>query len=277
MSREFTVATLGLEDYEQRVLKSILRIYENRTPSFIPYVFKEGVTPHIVIVDADKPNALETWQAYRRAQGEKARISAVFLFKQAPAQRPKYHLRRPLITTRLLALFERIVMEEHGYPPALTIHPEDKRVAQELGLGQTMSFAAATRPPAAVQESVTALVVDDSLPVRIQMKTALQELVSSVDFAETGEQACEFIDRRHYDIIFLDVILPGIDGYEICKLIKKHPKNQRTPVIMLISNSSPADRIKGKLAGCDTYLIKPVRQAVFEEVVREFLKTPAAA
>jgi two-component system cell cycle response regulator len=109
------------------------------------------------------------------------------------------------------------------------------------------------------------------------MKTVLQKLAKHVDFAETGEEALKFINSKRYDVIFLDVILPGIDGYAVCRTIKRHPENQKAPVIMLTGNSSPADRIKGKLAGCDTYLIKPVRQAVFEEVVREFLKTPVAA
>lgn len=276
MSKEFTVATLGFEEYERRVLKSILRICENRTPSFKPYVFKEEATPHIVIVDADKPNALETWQAYRRAQGGEARISVVFLYKQEPVNRPKYHLRQPLIATQLLALFERVVTEEHGYTPAPAIHLEDEpnaHLSQEAIPAPLPTFAQSS----ATQEGIAALVVDDSLPVRIQMQTALKRLATYVDFAETGEQACEFINGKRYNIVFLDVVLPDTEGYEICKFIKRHPINRNTPVIMLTSNSSPADRIKGRLAGCDTYLIKPVRQAVFEEVVREFLKVPAAA
>jgi len=122
-----------------------------------------------------------------------------------------------------------------------------------------------------------ALVVDDSLPVRIQMQSALKSLATHVDFAETGEQGLEFIEKRTYSIVFLDVILPGKDGYEICRRIKKHPLQQRTPVVMLTGNSSPADRVKGRLAGCDTYLMKPVKQSVFEQLVAEFMRAHAAA
>jgi len=71
-------------------------------------------------------------------------------------------------------------------------------------------------------------------------------------------------------------VLPGKDGYELCRLIKSHPEKKSTPVIMLTSNSSPADRIKGKLAGCDTYLIKPVRKATFQSVLHELVKPRAA-
>jgi CheY-like chemotaxis protein len=121
------------------------------------------------------------------------------------------------------------------------------------------------------------LVVDDSLPVRIQMKEALQRFARTIDFAHDGEQAMILIDNCKYDVIFLDVILPGKDGYDVCRYIRNHPLQRQTPVIMLTGNSAPADRIKGKLAGCDTYLIKPVRQGVLTEVIGEFIKAPAVA
>ncbi|MDZ7737435.1 MAG: response regulator [Gammaproteobacteria bacterium] len=134
--------------------------------------------------------------------------------------------------------------------------------------------AAPAKPsPEAASKGCAALVVDDSLPVRIQLDQALKAFAQKVDFAETGEEAFELINGNNYDLIFLDVILPGVDGYEICKVIKQG-KAKDTPVIMLTSNSSPADRIKGKLAGCDTYLIKPVGEAVFQEVVHNYLKKP---
>src|SRR5919197_1283772 len=119
IKKEFTVASLGIEDYERRVLKGILRMCEGRMPSSKPYAFTPGTTPHIVIVDADKPNAMDSWQSYRRSQ--KVHISPVMLSKLEPADKPKYPLRRPLIGTRLLALLERIVTEERGYSPVSTI------------------------------------------------------------------------------------------------------------------------------------------------------------
>jgi len=81
------------------------------------------------------------------------------------------------------------------------------------------------------------------------------------------------VNENNYDIIFLDIILPGIDGYEVCKAIKEG-KCKDTPVIMLTGNSSPADRIKGNLSGCDTYLIKPVGQVVFQEIINQYLNRP---
>jgi CheY-like chemotaxis protein len=135
----------------------------------------------------------------------------------------------------------------------------------------------AARPRSTAGGQSRFLVVDDSLPVRIQMKEALQGLAKIVDFAQDAEQAMILIDNCKYDVIFLDVILPGKDGYEVCRYIRGHKMQRQTPVIMLTGNSAPADRVKGKLAGCDTYLIKPVRQSVLTEVVGEFIKSSAVA
>jgi CheY-like chemotaxis protein len=121
------------------------------------------------------------------------------------------------------------------------------------------------------------LVVDDSLPVRIQMKEALKGFAKTIDFAHSGEDAMFLIDNCKYDVIFLDVILPGKDGYEVCRYIRGHTLQRQTPVIMLTGNSSPADRVKGKLAGCDTYLIKPVRASVLAELIGTFTKSSAVA
>jgi len=158
------------------------------------------------------------------------------------------------------------VMEEQGYEPA----PAFKDTIPKANKAQAASSSS-------MPKDITALVVDDSLPIRTQLKIALQNIASNVDFAENGNDAMQLIEKNKYDIVFLDVILPGIDGYDVCKKIKQDPTRRKTPVIMLTSSTSPADRVKGKLAGCDTYLIKPVQHAVFDEVVQECLSAASAA
>ena len=262
----FSAAILGFDEGEQRLLKGIFALSENRTPTFYAYVFSRETAADIVLVNADSPRALNGWLVYQRLHGAK---SAVIHLGGPPG--PAFHLRRPLLATRLLALMERVATEVLGYAPALAISVED--------IGPSVPIQTSTAPAAAPprgQTGLTALVVDDSLPVRTQMKLALQDVASHVDFAETGEEAEDYIAGRRYDIVFLDVVLPGKDGYELCRLIKSHPEKKSTPVIMLTSNSSPADRIKGKLAGCDTYLIKPVRKATFQSVLHELVKPRAA-
>jgi len=70
--------------------------------------------------------------------------------------------------------------------------------------------------------------------------------------------------------------MPGLDGYAACKLIRRTPLNKHTPIIMLTSRSSRFDKLKGVLAGCDTYLTKPVNHNEFKAVTRKHLEEKRA-
>lgn len=108
--------------------------------------------------------------------------------------------------------------------------------------------------------------------MRKQIEIELKLFGIKVNTAATGEQAIELISNKDYSLIFLDVVLPGIDGYQICKLIKRDKARKKTPGIMLTSKSSPFDRVKGALAGCNTYLTKPVKQDTFQKTVKKISK-----
>ena len=116
------------------------------------------------------------------------------------------------------------------------------------------------------------LVVDDNATVRKFMESRLAPYGFQVDFAETGEQAVGLTGAKEYTCVFLDVVLPGIDGYQVCKLIKGNKQAvKRTAVVMLTSRSSPFDKLRGSLAGCDEYLTKPVDENRLLEVIAKFL------
>src|SRR5205085_3204018 len=96
----------------------------------------------------------------------------------------------------------------------------------------------------------TVLVVDDNASVRMFMKAKLAPFNFEVDFAETGEEAVGLTGSREYTCVFLDVVLPGIDGYQVCKMIKGNKQAmKKTAVVMLTSRSSPFDKLRGSLAG----------------------------
>ncbi|MBI3187582.1 MAG: response regulator [Gammaproteobacteria bacterium] len=115
------------------------------------------------------------------------------------------------------------------------------------------------------------MVVDDSQPVRKQLEIELKMLGVKVELAENGEQALALSRDGKYDIIFLDVVMPGIDGYKVCKTLKKATRYKNTPVIMLTGKSSPFDKVKGTLSGCDTYLTKPLQHEDFQSVARKYI------
>lgn len=120
----------------------------------------------------------------------------------------------------------------------------------------------------------TVLVVDDSALMR---KAIAQELgkVSTplgIDFAESGEQALAKASKRHYDFMFLDVMMPGIDGYETCGQIRKVDAYKKTPIIMLSAKTSPMDEVKGIMSGCTNYITKPIESDEFQNMVVRIMK-----
>ena len=140
-----------------------------------------------------------------------------------------------------------------------------------------MSEAAViNQPPVETSRAGSILIIDDEAAIRESLETLLEFEGYSVESAETGEQGLAKIGQRPFDLVLLDVVLPGTDGYQVCKAIKKGFGAKRTPVVMLTSKSSPFDRLRGSLAGCDNYLVKPVNQADFEAVLTKYLSAGSA-
>lgn len=118
----------------------------------------------------------------------------------------------------------------------------------------------------------TALVVDDSAAIRKQLELELRDAQICADFAETGEEALEKSSQKQYDIVFLDIILPGIDGYEVCRQMRVRKSMKKTPIIMLSGKTSPLDEVKGVIAGASTYLTKPVKHEQFQQTLQRVSK-----
>jgi twitching motility two-component system response regulator PilG len=223
------------------------------------------VEADMAIVDGHDEQAVADWIQFST---KRPMLPVVIIGEDAQLDRPGTRIDRPLLATRLLSIFDQVELtDEH---PAFSHHETDE--TQGLAVDQD-SVPTQDSQPFVLQgdPKLTALVVDDSLPIRVQMQKELSQFVGHVDLAETGERALELIASHHYDIVFLDVVLPGIDGYQICKAIKRDKNNKDIPVVMLTGKASPFDRVRGKLAGCNTYLTKPVDLPKFKEVVWQYL------
>jgi two-component system cell cycle response regulator len=112
------------------------------------------------------------------------------------------------------------------------------------------------------------LVVDDSLAVRAYLRSLLESRGYTVTDADSAEAGIEAAAAASYACILMDVLMPGMDGYEACRRIKARARSgSAPPIVMLTSKSSPFDRIRGKMAGCDAYLTKPVATDHLHEVL----------
>lgn len=104
---------------------------------------------------------------------------------------------------------------------------------------------------------VKILVIDDSKTIRRSAEIFLLQAGCEVILAEDGFDALEKISTRFPDLIFADVLMPRLDGYKTCALIKRAALYKHIPVIMLTSKDSLFDRVRGRAAGSSQYLTKP--------------------
>lgn len=101
------------------------------------------------------------------------------------------------------------------------------------------------------------MVIDDSKTIRRTAETLLKKAGCEVYTAVDGFDALAKIADSHPDIIFVDIMMPRLDGYQACALIKNNSRFKSTPVIMLSSKDGLFDRAKGRIVGSDQYLTKP--------------------
>ena len=101
------------------------------------------------------------------------------------------------------------------------------------------------------------MVVDDSNTIRRGAELFLSKAGCQVFLAEDGFDALAKITDHQPDVIFLDIVMPRLDGYQTCALIKKNARFSSTPVVMLSSRDGVFDRARGRIVGSDQYLTKP--------------------
>jgi twitching motility two-component system response regulator PilG len=111
------------------------------------------------------------------------------------------------------------------------------------------------------------MVIDDSVTIRKSVEMFLAQAGVQVVLAEDGFDALAKVNDYQPAIIFCDITMPRLDGYQTCSLIKKNPKFSATPVVMLSSKDGLFDRARGRLAGSDEYLTKPFTKENFLGIV----------
>jgi len=173
-------------------------------------------------------------------------------------QQGDMQLKRPLLVTRVMRSLEMLVKQ---LPAAPTIPSNSQHTNNP-----TPTNSATTDAGHFSENAYLALVIDDSSAIRKQLEIELRTSGIRSEFAESGEEALEKITQTQYDLIFLDIMMPGIDGYETCDRIRQTPNYKKTPVIMLSGKTTPLDEVKGVLAGASTYLTKPLKHQQFQEV-----------
>lgn len=119
---------------------------------------------------------------------------------------------------------------------------------------------------------IKVMVIDDSNTIRRSAEIFLKASGCEVILAENGFDALAKISSELPQIIFVDIMMPRLDGYQTCALIKRNPRFKATPVIMLSSKNGVFDRARGRMVGSDQYLTKPFTQEALVEAIVAYVK-----
>lgn len=294
---QYTVDVHGFSQTERIILKSIFSLSARRAPKFVEFMPTMDSAPDVFLVDAEDASAIADFR-----QKNAMNTRPAILIGDTDHGISCTTLSRPLQWTKLFKAFDLAVginapSQTPKPEPAVRIAVPYEKTQPMIAMPALRSSVPSITPPkisntavpkaVSVNHSLTGnlaapvcppdrpfnwvLVCDDNMTVREFMRVKLAPFGFNVDFAETGEQAVGLTGTKHYTCVFLDVVMPGINGYQVCKLIKSKKGAAKTAVVMLSSKDSTFDKIRATMSGCDTYLTKPVNENRLFEVISKYL------
>ena len=126
-------------------------------------------------------------------------------------------------------------------------------------------------------KGVKVMVIDDSNTIRRSAEIFLNQAGCEVILAQDGFDALAKIADHQPDVVFVDIMMPRLDGYQTCSLIKRNTRYRATPVVMLSSKDGLFDRARGRMVGSDEYLTKPFTKDTLLSAVRNHASSGRAA
>ncbi len=243
-NQSVAIWTSNQSDAIQWAMSGVLRVSATRDIRYS--MCAKDQKPDLFLLDEVMLDSVSAWNEMRGYRESPTILITTPKSEIAKIHHSKYTIRLPIVPARLLMLLDEVVKNE--------INASTEIVEKAVIDTHIMKI----------------LLVDDSPTVQKQMELYLRSLNIKVDFAGTGEEALHLLKINQYDAMFLDVILPGLDGYQICKIVRKMTEFKKLPIIMLTSKSSPFDKIRGSIAGCDAYLSKPINAATLLEAINKY-------
>jgi DNA-binding response OmpR family regulator len=116
------------------------------------------------------------------------------------------------------------------------------------------------------------LIVDDEPNIVVPLQFLMERNGHQTLVAKSGEEALELISKEKPDLVLLDIMLPGIDGLEVCEIIRLNPEWRHTKIIFLSAKGRQVDIAKGMVLGADKYITKPFSNQQVVDSVEELLK-----
>ena len=118
----------------------------------------------------------------------------------------------------------------------------------------------------------TVLIVDDSSTLREMISGLLIKSGMTVLEAQDGKEAKEKIQANRPDLVVMDIVMPNLNGYELCRWVKNNPETEDIPVVICSSKGEEFDRYWGMKQGADAYIAKPFHPSEMVKTVRQLLR-----
>jgi len=253
--QEFKVAVFTTQQRDMRVIGIVLTHLKSAKYVFSVADRSPTAAFDIALVDANDPAMAKRLAAALERQPQ---LPVVHLVTEAGRSGGAFELLSNQLMMQLLPTMEKVIQRMAEQPPTPPAVPE--RTVTHL-------------PPTPTK--LRALVVDDSQTVRTQLANVMSNIGMACDIADGAKAALAKLANRQYDLIYVDVMMPDMDGYTLTREIKRD-RNNKAPVIILTSQSSPFDRARGALAGCDIFLTKPVGLKQFYAATTKALRKSLA-
>lgn len=258
--RNYKIGIHGLSATERATVGSLCILSQHRSSTYqlVDDADRDGAD--IALVDGDSDEAQRAW--VRSAAYRADRPALLVVSDPAdPRGRKAFAgaLNRHYLSARLMRSLDEAVAR----------HPALSRELVVEDSSDVFRIDPATQSEYRVFPGL-ALIVDDSMTVREQMSMLLEDLGMKVETAGSAEIGLRLAEQHPFDLVFLDIELPEMDGYSACRKLKARRGQPDCPVIMLTGRDSAFDRIRGIMAGCNRYLTKPVSVSSLVRVIEEF-------
>lgn len=274
--RRFKVGIVDASSTEWRTIDRILTVTNYRTRGYETVALNRNQLNakkdiDIILMFCDNPNVINAWNDCCYRDECNPQRPMIFMSRGSHPSAHKYKITSPINPSKLIKLLDQYTITEMNFLPEFEIGANGADMQDIAFSGIKMLRSHGNEHSREDSDRVNALVVDDSLAVRRQMQIEFELLDDHLDLADSAESALRLTESKKYDVVFLDIVMPGVDGYTACKQIKRSKLNRNTPVVMLTSRSSSFDKIKGTLAGCDAYLVKPINHIEFTQAYEKLV------
>lgn len=243
-------------------LEKMLKMSKNNRYTLVDY--SADALPDLLLVFGE--DSIRSDEMKKLPRGYHSRL--ILVSKDKPDNEEYAHIGYPLVSSRVVRILDQMTHENEELSPEDLAHADDENVFRKYDaqIAQVQQMASESTSD---RTGFKILVVDDSRPMQQALAKELADLSLpvNIDFADCGEDALTLVENNQYDFLFLDIIMPGIDGFETCTRMRARPDMKKTPIIMLSSKNSPLDEVKGIMAGCSTYLTKPIVHEEFQKVI----------